>query len=40
MNWNDGLLSNSLEASKLSAGLVINKVTGSELLRRRRQSLQ
>jgi hypothetical protein len=31
VKWNDGLLSDSLEASKLFAGLVLNKVTGAEL---------
>jgi len=30
VKWNDGLLSDSLEASKLFAGLVLNKVTGTE----------
>jgi hypothetical protein len=29
VKWNDGLLSDSLEASKLSMGLVLNKVTGA-----------
>lgn len=28
VKWNDGLLSDSLEASKLSVGLVLNKVMG------------
>jgi hypothetical protein len=29
VKWNDGLLSDSLEASKLSAGLVLNKIMGA-----------